>query len=70
MNCGFGYEHVSSMLIEKNGHVFFGTKNGVVYCIDPLQQKITRADKVDNSIVNPVRVIDSHIWWFQPLTEN
>ena len=58
MNCGFGYEHVPSMLIEKDGLVFFGTRNGVVYCIDPLQQKITWAHKIDNSMVNTVRVID------------
>jgi outer membrane protein assembly factor BamB/predicted MPP superfamily phosphohydrolase len=62
MNCGFGYEHVPSMLIEKDGQVFFGTKNGVVYCIDPLQQKIIWAHKIDNSMVNTVRVIDkSHV---------
>ena len=35
MHVGFGYEHVPSMLIEKEGSVFFGTKNGVVYSIDP-----------------------------------
>jgi outer membrane protein assembly factor BamB len=58
MNCGFGYEHVPSMLIEKDGLVFFGTKNGVVYCLDPLQQKIIWAHKIDNSMVNTVRVID------------
>jgi outer membrane protein assembly factor BamB/predicted MPP superfamily phosphohydrolase len=60
MHCGFGYEHVPSMLIEKDGQVFFGTKNGVVYCIDPLQQKIIWAHKIDNSMVNTVRVIDKH----------
>jgi outer membrane protein assembly factor BamB/predicted phosphodiesterase len=60
MHCGFGYEHVPSMLIEKEGLVFFGTKNGVVYCIDPLEQKISWAHKIDNSMVNTVRVIDKH----------
>ena len=30
LHAGFGYEHVPSMLIEKDGHVFFGTKSGVV----------------------------------------
>ena len=62
MNCGFGYEHVPSMLIEKNGQVFFGTKNGVVYSIDPIQHKIIWAHKIDNSMVNTVNVIDkSHV---------
>lgn len=58
MHCGFGYEHVPSMLIEKDGNVFFGTRNGVVYAIDPLSQQIVWAHKIDNSMINTVRVID------------
>ena len=57
MHAGFGYEHVPSMLIEKDRLVFFGTKSGVVYCIDPSTQKIVWAHKIDNSMVNTVRVI-------------
>lgn len=60
LHCGFGYEHVPSMLIEKEGHVFFGTKSGVVYCIDPLTQKIVWAHKIDNSMVNTVKLIDKN----------
>lgn len=58
MHVGFGYEHVPSMLIEKDGLVFFGTKNGVVYCLDPKLQQLIWAHKIDNSMVNTVRVID------------
>ncbi len=58
MHVGFGYEHVPSMLIEKQGQVFFGTRNGVVYAIDPLNQKTIWAHKIDNSMVNTVRVIN------------
>lgn len=61
MHAGFGYEHVPSMLIENNGSVFFGTKNGVVYSIDPSTQKINWAYKIDNSMVNTVRVIDKSL---------
>lgn len=57
MHAGFGYEHVPSMLIEKEGKVFFGTKNGVVYAIDPLTQKIIWSHKLDNSMVNTVNVL-------------
>ncbi|TCD11629.1 metallophosphoesterase [Pedobacter frigidisoli] len=57
-NAGFGYEHVPSMLIEKDGNVFFGTKNGVVYAIDPKKQSTTWAHKIDNSMINTVNVID------------
>jgi outer membrane protein assembly factor BamB/predicted phosphodiesterase len=60
MHCGFGYEHVPSMLIEKDGLLFFGTKSGVVYCIDPSAQKIVWAHKIDNSMVNTVKVLDKN----------
>lgn len=60
MNVGFGYEHVPSMLIEKEGLLFFGTKNGVVYCVHPGEKKLKWAHKIDNSMVNTVRVINSH----------
>ncbi len=57
MHCGFGYEHVPSMLIERDGFLYFGTKNGVVYSIDPARQTIAWAHKIDNSMVNTVQVI-------------
>ena len=60
MSCGFGYEHVPNMLIEKNGIVFFGTKNGKVYAINPKNQTIIWVHKVDNSMINTVKVIDEH----------
>jgi outer membrane protein assembly factor BamB len=55
MHAGFGYEHVPSMLIEKEGAVFFGTRNGVVYSINPQQRSTLWAHKIDNSMVNTVR---------------
>lgn len=58
MHAGFGYEHVPSMLIEKEGQLFFGTRNGVVYAVDPNHQKIIWSHKIDNSMVNTVRVLD------------
>ena len=60
LHAGFGYEHVPSMLIEKDGLVFFGTKSGVVYCIDPAERRIEWAHKIDNSMVNTVKVIDKN----------
>jgi outer membrane protein assembly factor BamB/predicted phosphodiesterase len=60
MNAGFGYEHVPSMLIEKEGQVFFGTRSGVVYAIDPATRKVIWAHKIDNSMVNTVRVLDKN----------
>jgi outer membrane protein assembly factor BamB/Icc-related predicted phosphoesterase len=60
MHVGYGYEHAPSMLIEKDKNVFFGTRNGVVYSINPATQKINWAYKIDNSMVNTVRVLDSN----------
>jgi len=60
MNVAFGYEHVPSMLIEKEGKLFFGTRNGVVYCINPSAQKINWAYKIDNAMVNTVNVINGN----------
>ncbi len=59
MNCDYGYDHVPSMLIEKESQVFFGTRNGVVYSIDPLNQKVVWKHKIDNSMINTVNVIDA-----------
>ena len=61
MHVGYGYEHAPSMLIEKKGQLFFGTRNGVVYSIDPRNQKINWAYKIDNSMVNTVNVSDTRM---------
>ena len=58
LHAGFGYEHAPSMLIEKDGNLFFGTRNGVVYAIDTRQQKVAWVHKIDNSMVNTVKVLD------------
>lgn len=60
MDAGFGYEHVPSMLTEKNGKVYFGTKNSTVYSIDPRNQTINWAHKIDNSMANTVNVVDEN----------
>lgn len=57
LNAGYGYEHSPSALIEKEGSLFLGTRNGVVYAISPSSQKIEWTYKIDNSMVNTVNVI-------------
>ncbi|HEU5292815.1 MAG TPA: PQQ-binding-like beta-propeller repeat protein [Cyclobacteriaceae bacterium] len=59
MFCGYGYEHVPSMLIEKDHQVFFGTRSGVVYAIDPLQRRVDWLYKIDNSMVNTINILSS-----------
>ena len=58
INTKFGYDHVPSMLFEQNGQVLFGTRNGVVYSIDPETEKINWKFKIDHSMVNTIRIID------------
>ena len=57
LHVGFGYEHVPSMILEQDGYILFGTRNGVVYAVDPVKQKTAWAYKIDNSMVNTVRPI-------------
>jgi outer membrane protein assembly factor BamB/predicted phosphodiesterase len=57
LNVGYGYEHAPSMLIQKGGKVFFGTRNGVVYSIDPSLPSVVWAHKIDNSMVNTLNVL-------------
>jgi outer membrane protein assembly factor BamB/predicted phosphodiesterase len=52
---GYGYEHAPSMLIEKAGKVYFGTRNGIVYAIDR-EGNLRWKYKIDNSMVNTVTV--------------
>ncbi len=54
LHAGYGYEHAPSMLIEKEGLVYFGTRNGVVYVIDPSRRLLQWKYKIDNSMVNTV----------------
>ena len=60
LNVGYGYEHVPSMLLERNGILYFGTRNGVVYAIDITLRKINWAYKIDNSMVNTIRILDNN----------
>jgi outer membrane protein assembly factor BamB/predicted phosphodiesterase len=57
---GYGYEHAPSMLIEKAGTVYFGTRNGIVYAVDR-QGNLRWKYKIDNSMVNTVNVPEAGI---------
>lgn len=58
MPVGYGYDHVPSMLVERQGLVHFGTRNGVIYAIDPKKRSVEWAHKIDHSMVNTVRVLN------------
>ena len=60
IHVGFGYEHAPSMLRESNGFLYFGTKNGVVYCLDVNTKMVKWSYKIDNSMVNTISLLGSN----------
>ena len=53
-NAGFGYDHNPSMLIENNGTIIFGTKNGLLVGIDSETGDTKWKHKIGNSIINTI----------------
>lgn len=56
----YGYDHVPSMLIEKDGSVYFGGRNGVVFSVDPGKKDLNWKFKIDNSMVNTVNLLSKN----------
>uniref|UniRef100_A0A7V3E7Y1 Metallophosphoesterase n=1 Tax=Ignavibacterium album TaxID=591197 RepID=A0A7V3E7Y1_9BACT len=59
-NCGFGYDISSAQIIEKDGVIFYPTKNGVIYALDSSNGKILWKHKISNGFVNTLTVIDKN----------
>ena len=57
-NVAFGYEHAPSMPLEKEGIVFGGTKDGLIYALEGKTGKVIWKHKIGNSLVNTVHPID------------
>jgi outer membrane protein assembly factor BamB/predicted phosphodiesterase len=51
-NCGYGYDIDPSMPIEKDGMVFFGTKNGLVYALEGRTGTVRWKYKIGVTVVN------------------
>ena len=54
-NAAYGYDHNPSMLIEQNGTIVFGTKNGLLHGIDLNTGEVKWRYKIGNSIINTIR---------------
>lgn len=59
-NVGFGYEHATVMLEEKDGEVFSSTKNGLIFALDANTGKIYWKHKIGNTLVNTVVPLNKH----------
>jgi len=53
-NAGFGYDINSAMLVEKDGVLFYGTKNGVLFALDARTGRIRWQHKLGTGVMNTV----------------
>ena len=53
-NCGFGYDISSAQIVEKDGVIFYATKNGMIYSLDSETGKILWQHKSTNGFVNTI----------------
>lgn len=58
--CGYGYDIDPSMPVEKDGVVFFGTKNGLVIAVDGETGALRWKHRVGVALVNTVFPVDAH----------
>jgi outer membrane protein assembly factor BamB len=59
LNAGFGYDINSAMLVEKNGVLFYGTKNGVLLALAPRTGAIKWQHKMGVGVMNTVLPLNS-----------
>jgi outer membrane protein assembly factor BamB/predicted phosphohydrolase len=58
-NCSYGYNIDASMIREKDGIVFFGTKNGRIYALDAATGAIRWAHRTGTSIISTPTPLDA-----------
>jgi outer membrane protein assembly factor BamB len=58
--CGYGYDIDPSMPVEREGMVFFGTKNGYVYAVDAVSGKLRWRHRVGVALINTVAPVEGH----------
>ena len=59
LNAGFGYDINSGMLVEKDGVVFYGTKNGVLLALEPKTGAMKWQHRIGVGVVNTVLPLNS-----------
>ena len=58
-NAGFGYDINSAQLAEKDGVVFYGTKNGLLLALNSKTGEVLWRHKIGVTIVNTITPLDS-----------
>ncbi|MCU4156157.1 PQQ-binding-like beta-propeller repeat protein [Carboxylicivirga sp. A043] len=59
VNVGFGYEHNPVPLLEADGIVYGGTKNGEVFAVGVESKKLLWRYKISNSSINKLQFMDN-----------
>lgn len=59
-DCKFGYDISSAQIVEKDGTIFYPTKNGLVFALNSEDGKILWKYKVSNGFVNTITPIDKN----------
>ena len=59
-DCGFGYEHASSMMPVTDGTVYSSTKDGLIMALDNRSGSVRWMYKVGGSLVNTVTPVDGN----------
>ena len=57
-NVGFGYDHNYAALVEKNGTLFYGTRNGLLIALNARNGKVKWQYKTGVALLNTVAPID------------
>ena len=57
---GFGYDINSAMLVERDGLVYYGTKNGLLVALDGLTGEVCWRHRVGVALLNTVVPVDRH----------
>lgn len=51
---GYGYDFAPAPIVEKEGKLFFGTKNGTVYCLSAADGKVLWQHRAGVSLINTI----------------
>ncbi|MDZ7264695.1 MAG: PQQ-binding-like beta-propeller repeat protein [candidate division KSB1 bacterium] len=59
-SCNYGYDIAASMPVEKDGVVFFGTKNGFLYAVDAKTGRVNFEFRVGTALIHTVAPLDEN----------
>lgn len=61
IHAGYGYDFAPSMLIEKDGNLFFGTKDGWIYCLNSSTGTVVWRHRISDGLINTLAPITANM---------